>query len=62
MVTQNYHFDHGILILLPSLSTGRLIKMCIENKKIIYDYVQLCDLIDNEKKEEISKRLMVEKT
>lgn len=36
--------------------------MCIENKKIIYDYVQLCDLIDNEKKEEISKRLMVEKT
>ena len=47
---------------ITSLSTGRLIKMCIENKKIIYDYVQLCDLIDNEKKEEISKRLMVEKT
>ena len=47
---------------ITSLSTGRLIKMCIENKKIIYDYVQLCDLIDNEKKEEISKRLMVENT
>jgi DNA-binding transcriptional regulator YiaG len=47
---------------ITSLSTGRLIKMCIENKKIIYDYVQLCDLIDTEKKEEISKRLMVENT
>jgi DNA-binding transcriptional regulator YiaG len=47
---------------ITSLSTGRLIKMCIENKKIIYDYVQLCDLIDNEKKQEISKRLMVENT
>ena len=45
---------------ITSLSSGRLIKMCLENKNIVYKYVQLCDSIDNAKKEEISKRLMEE--
>jgi DNA-binding transcriptional regulator YiaG len=43
-----------------SLSSGRLIKMCLDNKIVIYKYVQLCDSIDKVKKEEISKRLMEE--
>jgi len=43
---------------ITSLPTGRLIKMCIENKNLIYQYLQLCDAIDQRKKEEISKRLM----
>jgi hypothetical protein len=47
---------------ITSLSSGRLIKMCLENKKVVYKYVQLCDAIDNVKKEEISKRLMEECT
>lgn len=45
---------------ITSLSSGRLIKMCLDNKNIVYKYVQLCDSIDNVKKEEISKRLMEE--
>ncbi len=45
---------------ITSLSSGRLIKMCLENKNIIYKYVQLCDALDQTKKEEISRRLMEE--
>lgn len=45
---------------ITSLSTGRLIKMCLANKNIVYEYLQLCDGIDNLKKQEISKRLMEE--
>jgi DNA-binding transcriptional regulator YiaG len=45
---------------ITSLSSGRLIKMCLNNKNIIYQYIQLCDSIDNNKKEELSKRLMEE--
>lgn len=45
---------------ITSLSSGRLIKMCLDNTKVVYKYVQLCDAIDNVKKEEISKRLMEE--
>ena len=45
---------------ITSLSSGRLIKMCLENKNIVYEYVQLCDVIDSRKKQEISKRLMEE--
>lgn len=45
---------------ITSLSSGRLIKMCINNKNIINQYIQLCDSIDNNKKEELSKRLMQE--
>lgn len=45
---------------ITSLSSGRLIKMCLENTKVVYEYVQLCDAIDTIKKEEISKRLMEE--
>ena len=47
---------------ITSLSSGRLIKMCLDNTKVVYKYVQLCDSIDNVKKEEISKRLMEEYT
>jgi len=43
-----------------SLPTGRLIKMCLDNKAIIYKYIQLCDDLDSRKKEEISRRLMEE--
>lgn len=42
---------------ITSLSSGRLIKMCLENTNIIDQYVQLCDEIDSNKKQEISKRL-----
>jgi DNA-binding transcriptional regulator YiaG len=45
---------------ITSLPSGRLIKMCLENKNILYQYIQLCDYIDERKKEEISKRLMEE--
>lgn len=45
---------------ITSLSTGRLIKMCLDNKDIVYQYVQLCDSIDFLKKEELSKRLLEE--
>lgn len=45
---------------ITSLPTGRLIKMCLENKNIIYQYLQVCDEIDMRKKNEISKRLMEE--
>lgn len=45
---------------ITSLSSGRLIKMCLDNKDIIRHYIQLCDSIDNNKKDEISKRLMEE--
>jgi DNA-binding XRE family transcriptional regulator len=42
-----------------SLTTGRLIKMCLNNVDIVYQYIQLCDAIDKDKKEELSKRLML---
>jgi DNA-binding transcriptional regulator YiaG len=45
---------------ITSLSSGRLIKMCLEHRTIMNEYVQLCDAIDSGKKEEISKRLMAE--
>jgi DNA-binding transcriptional regulator YiaG len=45
---------------ITSLSSGRLIKMCLENRTIINEYVQLCDAIDSVKKEEISKQLLAE--
>lgn len=45
---------------ITSLSSGRLIKMCLENKSIMNKYVQLCDSIDSSKRDEISKRLMEE--
>ena len=45
---------------ITSLSSGRLIKMCLNNKNIIHQYIQLCDSIDNHKKEELSKRLTEE--
>ncbi|KKM01172.1 hypothetical protein LCGC14_1797100 [marine sediment metagenome] len=41
-----------------SLPSGRLIKMCLYNKDIMYHYIRLCDSIDNRKKEELSKKLM----
>jgi DNA-binding transcriptional regulator YiaG len=43
-----------------SLSTGRLIKICLDNKSVICNYVQLCDDIDQTKRDEISRRLMEE--
>lgn len=45
---------------ITSLSTGRLIKICLNNKDIVYQYIQLCDSIDSQKKEELSDRLMEE--
>jgi len=45
---------------IASLSSGRLIKMCINDRNLVDQYVQLCDAIDNEKKQEISKRLREE--
>ena len=42
---------------ITSLTSGRLIKMCLDNTTVIDQYVQLCDEIDSKKKQEISKRL-----
>lgn len=41
-----------------SLSSGRLIKMCLNNKDIMYQYIKVCEAIDNQKKEELSNNLM----
>lgn len=43
-----------------SLSGGRLIKNCLENKNILYEYVQMCDSLDNNKKKIISEKLLRE--
>lgn len=40
-----------------SLPSGRLIKVCINNKDIIDTYIQVCDVIDDRKKEELSQKL-----
>lgn len=42
-----------------SLSSGRLIKMCLYNKEIMFHYINLCDSIDKQKKEELTNRLSV---
>lgn len=41
-----------------SLVSGRLIKMCLNNKEIMYHYIKICDSLDNLKKEELSKKIM----
>lgn len=41
-----------------SLPSGRLIKMCLNNKDIMAYYIQVCDAIDNQKREELSNKLM----
>jgi DNA-binding XRE family transcriptional regulator len=41
-----------------SLPSGRLIKMCLYNKDILNQYIRVCDSIDNQKKDELSNRLM----
>lgn len=41
-----------------SLPSGRLIKMCLNNKDIMFQYIKVCDAIDNNKKEELSNSLM----
>jgi len=41
-----------------SLPSGRLIKMCLNNKDIIYQYIKVCEAIDTQKKEELSNKLM----
>ena len=41
-----------------SLPSGRLIKMCLTNKEIMNKYIRFCDSIDNQKKQELSNRLM----
>lgn len=45
---------------ITSLSSGRLIQLCLNNKDIVYQYIQLCDVLDNQKKKELSDRLMEE--
>ncbi|SOD17623.1 transcriptional regulator [Pedobacter xixiisoli] len=42
---------------ITSLPTGRLIKMCLDNKEIVINYLKMCDEIDKVKKTEISRRL-----
>ena len=41
-----------------SLPSGRLIKMCLSDKDILYSYIKVCDAIDNRKKDEIVKKLL----
>ena len=40
-----------------SLPSGRLIKVCIENKNIIHNYIEVCDSIDVDKKKELIQKL-----
>jgi len=42
---------------ITSLPSGRLIKVCITNKEIINQYIQLCDALDSYKKEELISKL-----
>jgi len=39
-----------------SLPSGRLIKMCINNTGIMNQYVELCDFIDKNKKDELFRK------
>ena len=41
-----------------SLPSVRLIKMCMNNKDILYQCIKVCESIDNQKKEELSNNLM----
>ena len=41
-----------------SLPSGRLIKMCLSDKDILYSYIKVCDAIDTRKKDEIAQKLM----
>jgi len=41
-----------------SLASGRLIKMCLNNKEVMFLYIKLCDAIDSSKKDELSEKLM----
>lgn len=43
---------------ITSLSSGRLIKLCLSNKDLMFHYIEVCDAIDHIKKEELSKNLM----
>ncbi len=40
-----------------SLPSGRLIKLCLTNKSIMHQYINVCETIDKQKKEELSKKL-----
>lgn len=40
-----------------SLPSGRLIKVCIENKNIIHHYIEVCDSLDTDKKNELIQKL-----
>lgn len=41
-----------------SLPSGRLIKMCLNNKDIMYHYIRVCDSIDKRIKDELARKLM----
>ncbi len=41
-----------------SLPSGRLIKMCLNNKDLMTQYIRVCDSLDNQKKQELSARLL----
>ncbi len=41
-----------------SLSSGRLIKMCMNDKKLMTQYISVCDSIDNQKKQELFNSLL----
>lgn len=41
-----------------SLTSGRLIKMCITNMEQLSNYISLCDSLDNDKKEALTERIL----
>ena len=43
---------------ITSLSSGRLIKLSLNNKELMFHYIEVCDAIVHIKKEELSKNLM----
>ena len=40
-----------------SLPSGRLIKVCINNKDLIHHYIEVCDSIDEDKKKELIQKI-----
>lgn len=41
-----------------SLPTGRLIKMCLNNREMLSYYIKVCDTIDHRRKEELSSEIL----
>ncbi len=41
-----------------SLPSGRLIKTCIENSKLMIEYIKMCDVLDDKKKVQLENSIL----